>query len=75
MLMQGIATIESMGHVAVAKAVGVATTPPRVVAQAFHGAAADGGRQVALVVFQGIVHGACSVALCGKKLKFWIIKS
>lgn len=56
MLMQGIATIESMGHVAVAKAVGVATTPPRVVAQAFHGVAVDGGRKAALVVFQREVH-------------------
>ena len=43
--------------------------------QPFHSVAIDGGRQVTLVVFQGIVHGACSVALCGKKLKFWIIKS
>ena len=61
-LMQGVASVESRGYVVVAEAVGVAAAAPRVVSQPLHGIAADGGRQAALVVFQGVVHGACSVA-------------
>ena len=39
---------------------GVAAAAPGVVAQPLHGVAADGGRKAALVVFQGVVHGASS---------------
>ena len=68
-LMQGVATVKSRGYVVVAKANGVAPPPPSVVAQPLHGVAVDSGRQVALVVFQGVMHGASSVALCGKDSK------
>ena len=57
MLVQGIAAVEGEGHAAVSEAGGVAPPTPRVVAQPLHGVAMDGGRQVALVVFQGVVHG------------------
>ena len=65
MLMQGIAAVESMGHVVIPEAVGVAAAAPRVVAQPLHSVAADGGRQAALVVFKGVVHSASSVASGG----------
>lgn len=59
MFVQGEAAVKSVAHVGIAEAVGVAAAAPRVVAQPLHGVAADGGRQAALVVFQGVVHGAC----------------
>ena len=53
MLMQGIASVEGMGYVVIPEADGVAAAAPGVVAQPLHRTAAHGGRQVALVVFQG----------------------
>ena len=61
MLVQGIATVEGVGNVAVSETVGVAASAPGVIAQPLHGVAVDGGRQAALVVFQGVVHGASLV--------------
>ena len=60
-LVAGEAAVKSVAHVGIAEAIGVAATPPGVVAQPLHGIAADGGREAALVVFQGVVHGAYSV--------------
>ena len=63
MLVQGVAPVEGVRHVAVPEAVGVAAAAPGVIAQALHGVAVDGGRQAALVVFQGVVHRASLVGL------------
>ena len=41
----------------------VAATAPGIIAQPLHGVAVDGGRQAALVVFQGIVHRTSLVVL------------
>ena len=68
-LVQGIASVEGMGHVAIPEANRIAPPPPGIIAQPLHGVAADGGRQAALVVFQGIVHGASSVVVRGKDSK------
>lgn len=51
MLVQGIASVEGVGHVAIPEANRITPTPPSVVAQPLHGVAMDGGRQVALVVY------------------------
>ena len=69
MLMQGIASVEGMGYVVIPEADRVAAAAPGVVAQPLHGVAMDGGRQVALVVFQGVVHGASSVVVRDKDSK------
>ena len=58
----GIA-VESVAHVAITEVGRVAPSSPGIIAQPFHVVAADRGHQVALVVFQGIVHGASSVVL------------
>ena len=63
MLMQGIASVEGMGYVVIPEADRVAAAAPGIVAQPLHGAAMDGGREVALVVFQGVVHGTNSLYL------------
>ena len=55
-LVQGVAAVEGVRHVVIPEAVGVAATAPGVIAQPLHGVATYGGRQVALVVFQGVVH-------------------
>ena len=65
-LMEGVAPVEGVAHVGVAEVRSVATATPRVVAQPFHGAALDGGRQATLVVFQRVVHGSPSSVLCYK---------
>jgi len=70
MLMHGVATIESMGHVVIPEAVGITAAAPCIIAQPLHGVAVDGGRQAALVVFQGIVHRASLVVLGGKDSAF-----
>lgn len=66
MLVQGIASVEGEGHAAASEASGVAPPTPRVVAQPLHGVAANGGRQVALVVLEGVVHLVPSCR-CGHK--------
>jgi len=72
-LMQGVAAAEGcfdrLSNRGIAKANGVAAAAPSVVAQPLHGVAVDGGRQAALVVFQGIVHRASSVILRDKDSK------
>ncbi len=69
MFVQGIAPVESVRHIPIAETVGVAAAAPGVVAQPLHGVAMDGDRQVALVVFQGVVHGASSVVIGDKDSK------
>lgn len=54
MLVKGVAAVEGVAHVVVAEVGGVAAAAPRVIAQPLHGAAVDGGRKAALVVFNNI---------------------
>ena len=56
--MKGVAAVEGIGDVAIAEVGRVAPAAPRVVAQALHGVAVDGGRKASLVVLQRVVHGA-----------------
>ena len=56
MLMKGVAAVEGVGDVVVAEVGRIAPASPGVIAQPLHGAAVDGGRKAALVVFQRVVH-------------------
>ena len=53
---KGEAAVEGVRHVVVTEPGGVAPPSPGVMAQPLHGVAANGGRQVALVVLEGVVH-------------------
>lgn len=55
--MESIASVEGVGYIIISKAIRITPATPSVVAQPLHGIAANGGRQAALVVFQGVVHG------------------
>ena len=70
MFVAGVAAVEcfdrlSNRHTVVVAIGGIAAAAPGVVAQARHAAVGSVGRQAALVVGEGVVHGL-SVVGCGK---------